>query len=705
MNPEVYAGKEYPPGATWDGKGVNFTLYTEHASKVELCLFSSGNDSIESSKINLIAKSHHVWHAYIKGIKPGQLYGYRVHGPYEPQHGHRFNPSKLLLDPYAKAISGKVKWDDAVFGYNPAHSAGFTSFNTLDSAPFVPKSVVIDNTFDWEDDVSPGTSLDSTIIYETNVKGLTRLHPDIPEKIRGTYAAIAHPATIRYLHELGITALELLPVHHCIDEHYLAQRNLSNYWGYNPIGFFAPDSRFSGSGDSGEQVIEFKRMVKALHKAGIEVILDVVYNHTAEGNEAGPTFCFRGIDNALYYRLYSKQKASYLDYTGCGNTVNTMHLPVLTLIMDSLRYWITEMHVDGFRFDLTPALMRNLHEVDMSSAFIAIIRQDPVISKVKLIAEPWDVAPGGYHVGNFPPGWSEWNGKYRDVTRKYWGGKQSAMVEFAERFAGSADLYNKNSRTPQASINFITSHDGFTMHDLVSYRKKYNLSNGNNNQDGDNHNDSWNSGVEGPTERDEILSLRRLYRKNLLATLFLSQGVPMLLAGDESGRTQCGNNNAYCHDNEISWIEWNNIDRELLAFTKTIIHLRKKHPVFRRNQWFRGQGLTGLPDIAWFSPNGKVMSRAYYKKRTARAMAFFLNGEELCMFDSKGEKITDESFFVIFNSHKEAIDFKLPPEKYASEWITVLNTSDSNFQAEHVPLKSETTILVNARSLILLKAK
>ena len=574
MSLSTYPGNPYPLGATWDSEGVNFALFAENATAVDLCLFHSKEDKREFERIRMVERTHHVWHIYLPQIKADQLYGFRVHGPYDPHNGHRFNPNKLLIDPYAKAISGTIRWHDSLFGYIVGHHAEDLSYSELDSAPYVPKSVVINPNFDWEGDKRMNIPFYQTIIYEAHVKGLTKLHPDVPENIRGTYAAIAHPSIINYLKNLGITAIELMPVHHFVNDRFLQEKGLSNYWGYNSIAFFAPDVRYSASGSLGQQVTEFKNMVKELHKAGIEVILDVVYNHTGEGNQLGPTLSLRGVDNASYYRL-TENKRHYMDYTGTGNTLNAMMPPVLRLIMDSLRYWILEMHVDGFRFDLASALARELHDVDRLGSFFDIIHQDPVISQVKLIAEPWDVGEGGYQVGNFPPGWVEWNGKYRDCMRDYWRGADSMLAEFALRFTGSPDLYFDNYRKPIASINFITAHDGFTLHDLVSYNEKHNLDNGENNNDGETHNRSWNCGVEGNTDDPSIIALRNKQKRNLLTTLFLSQGVPMILAGDELGRTQKGNNNAYCQDNEISWINWIHADKDLLEFTKKLIHFYK----------------------------------------------------------------------------------------------------------------------------------
>lgn len=642
----VCPGRPYPLGATLDEKGVNFALFSEHTSGVELCLFNLSDDGTESQKkFTLKEVTHSVWHIHLSGIKAGQLYGYRVYGPYEPQNGHRYNPNKLLIDPYAKAISGTIAWDNALFGYNVGEENEDLSFNEVDSAPFIPKSVVIDPAFDWEGDVGPDIPMYQTIIYETHVKGFTHLHPDVPEEIHGTYSGLAHPSSIAYFKKLGITSVELLPVHQFVNDGFLRERGLSNYWGYNTINFFSPDVRYSSSGFSGEQVVEFKKMVKELHKAGLEVILDVVYNHTAEGNHFGPTLSFKGIDNFNYYRLVESDLRFYMDYTGTGNTLNAQMPCVLRLIMDSLRYWVTEMHVDGFRFDLASTLARELHEVDKLSSFFDIIHQDPVISQVKLIAEPWDVGEGGYQVGNFPDEWAEWNGKYRDCVRDYWIGADSMLGEFAERFTGSSDLY-QDSRTPSASINFITAHDGFTLHDLVSYNEKHNEANLDDNNDGENHNRSWNCGVEGETDDPAIIALRNQQKRNFLATLFLSQGIPMLVAGDEFGRTQKGNNNSYCQDNEISWLNWAEVDNELLAFTQRLIELRKSHPSLCRRKWFQGVPIKGigLMDIAWFLPEGDEMDDEHWQSHFARSLGVFLNGHGLRSEDEQGNKLLMTTF-------------------------------------------------------------
>ena len=701
----VYPGSPFPLGATWNGNGVNFALYAENATGVELCLFNSPEEKAESIKIKIEERTHHVWRIYIPGLMPGQLYGYRVHGPYEPQYGHRFNPNKFLIDPYAKAISGTIRWHDSLFGYEVGHPDADLSFSTVDSAPFMPRSVVINPTFDWEEDKFPRIPYHKTIIYEVHVKGFTKLHSQIPENIRGTYSALAHPSVINYLKDLGITAVELMPVHYFISDRHLEENGKMNYWGYNTIGFFAPDVRYTASATSGEQVFEFKNMVKQLHKAGIEIILDVVYNHTGEGNQLGPTFSFRGIDNASYYRL-TNDRRYYMDYTGTGNTLNARLPNVLRLIMDSLRYWILEMHVDGFRFDLASTLARELHEVDRLSSFFDIIHQDPVISQAKLIAEPWDIGEGGYMVGGFPPGWAEWNGKYRDCMRDYWRGAHSILSEFGERLTGSSDLYKNDYRHPTASINFITAHDGFTLNDLVSYNEKHNEDNGENNNDGENYNRSWNCGAEGLTDNANVLALRNRQKRNFLTTLFLSQGVPMLLAGDEISRTQNGNNNAYCQDNEISWINWEKADNELLEFTKKLIHLYKKHNVFSRRDWFKGQPIKGrgLTDIAWFSPDGKKMTEENWRQDFAKCLAVYLDGQGIHSLDYDGKRIVDDNFYVIFNAHNEPVEYKLPTKRYSSNWIKILDTN-INFVGDEggEVYKANTRIKVEGFSVVLLK--
>jgi len=593
--PRTRPGRPYPLGATWDGAGVNFALFSEHATAVALCFFDERDPGKETRQVRIEQRTDQVWHAYLPGIRPGALYAYRVNGPYEPAQGHRFNPAKALLDPYAKAIAGTLEWNDAFFGYRIGNSAGDAKPHDRDSGPYLPKSVVVDPAFDWEGDRPLLTRWSRTVIYELHVKGFTKLNPDVPPELRGTYAGLACDAAVRHLTELGVTAVELLPIHHSVTEKYQADRGFTNYWGYNSIGFFCPDSRFSASGHRGQQVDEFKTMVKRLHRAGIEVILDVVYNHTAEGNHLGPTLCFRGIDNDAYYRLSPEDPRFYVDYTGTGNTLNMRHPRTIQLMMDSLRYWVLEMHVDGFRFDLAAALARELHDVDRLSAFFDVIHQDPVISQVKLIAEPWDLGQGGYQVGNFPVGWTEWNGKYRDTIRRYWKGDEGQVAELAYRLTGSSDLYEMGGRRPYASVNFVTAHDGFTLADLVSYNDKHNLANGENNRDGTDDNGSWNCGAEGPTADPAITALRERQMRNFLATLFLSQGIPMLVAGDEMGRTQQGNNNAYCQDNELSWVHWppGETGQRLIDFTRRLIRLKHANPVFHRRMFFHGRRIQG----------------------------------------------------------------------------------------------------------------
>lgn len=676
-------GEPDPQGAFWDGNGVNFALYADCATGVELCLFNSIDDEEECYKVNMIERSHQVWHIYIPGLAPGQLYGYRVHGPYNPPEGHRFNPNKLLLDPYAKAIAGIINWNDALFGYEIGHPEADLSFSKQDSAPFIPKSVVVDDAFDWEDDKPLNIPYHETIIYEMHVKGFTKMHPDIPEDIRGTYAAIGHPVTIDYLKRLGISAVELMPVHHFVADRHLKERGLTNYWGYNTIGFFAPDARYAASGVQGQQVKEFKEMVKALHKAGIEVILDVVYNHTAEGNHMGPTLSFRGIDNCSYYRL-TEDRRYYMDYTGTGNTLNAQLPNVLKLIMDSLRYWIQVMHIDGFRFDLASTLAREFHEVQRLSAFFDIIHQDPVISKVKLIAEPWDVGEGGYQVGKFPPGWAEWNGMFRDSVRGYWRGDDYMLADLALRITGSPDLYQNDFRRPTASINFVTAHDGFTLHDLVSYEHKHNEANGEDNNDGADDNYSCNWGCEGETDDENVNAVRALVKRNLLTTLFLSQGVPMLVAGDEFGNSQQGNNNAYCQDNEISWLDWNKADNRLLQFTQKLIALKKAHPAFCRRRWFKGMPVRpeGAEDINWFLPDGNEMQDDHWNASFARSVGIYLNGQGLRCLNEKGERMVDDNFYLIFNGHPEPLEFQVPSEKYGDNWCKLLDTADFEQQKE-----------------------
>jgi glycogen operon protein len=657
----LWRGKPYPRGATWDGMGVNFALFSESAERVELCLFDpSGRHEV--ARLPLREQTDQVFHGYLPQARPGLLYGYRVHGPYRPQDGHRFNGHKLLLDPYARNIVGTIRWHDALFGYRVGHAQGDLSFDRRDSAPYLPRCKVVESAFTWGDDRPPNVPWHETVIYELHVKGFTQQHPEVPPELRGTYAGLACAPVIEYLKRLGVTTIELMPVHSFLDDRHLVERGLRNYWGYNTIGFFAPEHRYSASGKVGE----FKTMVRTLHEAGIEVLLDVVYNHTAEGNEWGPTLAFRGIDNAAYYRLAPDAPRHYQDFTGCGNTLDMQHPRVLQLLMDSLRYWVTEMHVDGFRFDLASALARELHAVDRLSAFFDILRQDPVLSRVKLIAEPWDLGDGGYQVGNFPVGWAEWNDKYRDTMRAYWKGEGGVIGEFAQRLTGSSDLYNRSSRRPYASINFIAAHDGFPLADVVAYNDKHNEANGEDGRDGHGHNLSWNCGVEGPTDDAEVRRLRARQQRNFIATLLLSQGVPMLLAGDERGRTQGGNNNAYCQDNPISWLDWSADDdqRTLLAFTQRVMALRAAHPVFRRRDFFQGRPLHGstVRDIVWLQPDGTEMSEQAWGQDHARALAVFLSGDGLNEVDGRGRAVHDDSFLVLFNADSNEVRFTLAPE-------------------------------------------
>ncbi|MCE7064937.1 glycogen debranching protein GlgX [Dyadobacter sp. CY326] len=702
---DVLPGKPYPLGATWDGKGINFAVFSLNAQGVELCLFEADNEKEEYIKIKVEEVTHHIWHVYIPGLEPGQLYGYRMHGPYEPRKGHRFNHNKLLVDPYAKAINGTIKWDKSVFAYEMGHKKKDLSFSESDSAQFIPKAVVIDPHFDWEDDERLDTPYHNTIIYELNVKGFTQLQEQIPEEIRGTYAAIAHPVSIEYFKKLGVTAVELMPVHHFVEDQHLIEKGLTNYWGYNTLAFLAPDPRYSSSGARGGQVAEFKQMVKDLHKAGIEVILDVVYNHTAEGNHMGPTFSFKGFDNAAYYRLVKDDMRYYMDYTGTGNTLNVQLPNVLALIMDSLRYWITEMHVDGFRFDLAAALARTLHDTDTLSSFFNIIHQDPVISQVKLIAEPWDIGESGYMVGKFPVGWGEWNGMYRDQIRDFWRGGNTSLTEFAHRFTGSPDLYQNGYRRPTASINFITAHDGYTLNDLVSYEKKHNEANGEDNNDGESDNRSWNCGVEGETDKKEVIALRAKQRRNFLTTMFLSQGVPMLVAGDEFGRTQHGNNNAYCQDNEVSWLDWKNADADLLNFTRSLITFCCDHPTFRRRRWFQDLPVTSskYKDIMWYLPGGKQIEDKQWKKEVARSFGVFLNGLEIRCVGPDGKRLTDDHFYIIFHSGDKPVDFVLPKDECASKWHIVINTSENFIGENEYEMKPGEKLNIAGRSIMVLR--
>ncbi|MCW2877330.1 MAG: glycogen debranching protein GlgX [Sphaerisporangium sp.] len=673
---DVWPGEPYPLGATWDGVGTSFSLFSEVAERVELCLF---DDAGAETRIDLPEVDGFVWHGYLPGVLPGQRYGYRVHGPYDPARGHHCDPSKLLLDPYTKALEGDVHWDRSLFSYEFTDPA---QRNTDDSGAHMPKNVVVNPFFDWGNDRPPRTPYHETVIYEAHVRGLTMRHPDVPEQQRGTYAGLAHPSVIEHLRGLGVTAVELMPVHQFVPEHAMVARGLTNYWGYNTIAFLAPHNAYSSSGQRGEQVLEFKAMVKALHAAGIEVILDVVYNHTAEGDHMGPMLAYRGIDNRSYYRLLDTDRRLMLDYTGCGNSLNVRSPHALQLIMDSLRYWVTEMHVDGFRFDLAAALARELHDVDRLSAFFDLIQQDPVISQVKLIAEPWDVGPGGYQVGNFPPLWTEWNGQYRDSARDFWRGSPSSLPEFASRLAGSSDLYASSGRRPVASINFVTCHDGFTLTDLVSYNNKHNDANAENNRDGTDDNRSWNCGAEGPVEDPTVVRLRHRQRRNLLTTLFVSQGVPMLLSGDEIGRTQHGNNNAYCQDNEVSWVDWSLLgpESDLLNFIRKLASFRREHPVFRRRRFFLGHmpesDKGDVSDIVWLTPSGKEMTPGDWHSGFGKAMAVFLNGEAISEPGPRGERISDDSFLLLVNGHHENISFSLPGAEFGPGWQTVLDTTD-----------------------------
>jgi glycogen operon protein len=676
----IWPGRPYPLGATWDGEGVNFALFSEHAERVELGLFDATGRR-ELQRFTLREHTDQVWHCYLPEARPGLLYGYRVHGPYRPEQGHRFNPHKLLLDPYAKSVAGSLRWSDALFGYTIGHRRGDLSLDRRDSAGAMPKCKVIDAAFTWGEDRRPNVPWNETVIYEAHVRGLTIHHPEVPPALRGTYAGLSCAGVVDYLRRLGVTTLELMPVQAFIDDRHLVERGLRNYWGYNTIGFFAPDLRYSASG----KVEEFKTMVKTLHSAGIELILDVVYNHTAEGSELGPTLAFRGIDNAAYYRLVGDSPRHYLDFTGCGNTLNMRHPRVLQLLMDSLRYWVLDMHVDGFRFDLASALARELHEVDRLGAFFDLLRQDPVLNQVKLIAEPWDLGEGGYQVGNFPAGWAEWNDKYRDTIRAYWKGDGGLIGEFARRFTGSSDLYGRNGRRPYASINYVAAHDGFTLADLVAYNDKHNDANLEDNRDGHDHNLSWNCGVEGPTDDPSVLGLRARQRRNLLATLLLSQGVPMLLAGDERGRTQSGNNNAYCQDNELSWLNW---DRDaagdaLMSFTQRLIAFRRAHPVLRRSDFFQGRPLRGreIKDLVWLRPDGAEMTDEEWDQHFARCLGVYLSGEGLTETDRRGRPLVDDHFLILFNAHHEPIPFTLPAIGHDG-WHAVLDTdTDAGFVA------------------------
>jgi len=698
-------GRPYPLGATWDGKGVNFALFSENAGAVELCLFDTVADQKESHRIRLTEQTNHIWHIYLPDARPGWLYGYRVSGTYDPAAGCRFNPAKVLVDPYAKLIARQVKWDDAMFAYPIGRKDEDLVKDERDNAAFAPLAVVVDTAFTWGNDRRLGIPWHRTIIYETHVKGFTARHPDVPPELRGTYAGLASEPVINHLLQLGITAVELMPVHHAVDDRHLVQRGLRNYWGYNTLSFFAPDARYSSG--SMNVVDEFKLMVRALHDAGIEVILDVVYNHTAEGNHLGPTLSLRGIDNRAYYRLVPNNRRYYIDFTGCGNTLNMLHPQVLQLIMDSLRYWIQEMRVDGFRFDLASALARELHAVDRLGAFFDIIQQDPVISQVKLIAEPWDLGEGGYQVGNFPVLWTEWNGKYRDCIRRFWKGEGRQVAEFATRLAGSSDLYEYGGRRPHASINFVTAHDGFTLRDLVSYNTKHNEANGEDNHDGTDDNISWNCGVEGETDDPAITALREKQKRNFMATLLFSQGVPMICGGDEIGRTQSGNNNAYCQDNTLSWYHWDLSPQQknFFEFTRHLIDLLKAHPVLSRRTFFHGRHLRGaeIKDIAWFTPTGKEMTDEEWNAESVRYLGVLLAGDAINELDEKGQVIRGETLLLLLNAHHESIPFVLPAHKPGTRWVLILDTATPDFDRRAQRAKDDVTYVLQDRSLALFR--
>jgi isoamylase len=700
-----WPGKPFPLGAMWDGQGTNFSLFSEHADRVELCLFDDADDE---TRVELTERTAHNWHGYLPGIGPGQRYAYRVHGPYDAVRGLRFNAAKLLIDPYAKAIEGPIRWDRAETLPYVADGSDEADLQPdgSDSAAAIPKSVVVDEGFDWEGDNPPRTPLNETVIYETHVRGFTKIDRRVREDLRGTYAGLASERTIDYLVSLGVTAVELLPVHHIADEQFLADKRLTNYWGYSSIGYLAPHALYAATGTRGEQVREFKGMVKALHRAGIEVILDVVYNHTAEGNHLGPMLSFKGVDNSAYYRLVPDDPRFYMDYTGTGNTLNTVHPHVLRLIMDSLRYWAMDCHVDGFRFDLASALARQLHDVDRLHAFFDIIHQDPVLSQAKLIAEPWDVGPGGYQVGNFPVLWSEWNGMYRDTVRDYWRGA-AGVGGFAARFTGSSDLYQSDGRRPFASINFVTAHDGFTLADLVAYNEKHNEANLEDNRDGTDDNRSWNCGVEGPTDDPAVLALRRRQQRNFLTTLLLSQGVPMLLGGDEVGRTQRGNNNAWCQDDELSWFDWElgEPEMELLEWTKRLISLRRGHVVFRRTRFLSGSGDGGggLPDVWWFRPDGRRMTIRDWENPDSRALGVFLNGDGLPDLNARGEPERDDSFLLMFNAHYEPVAFRVPARRFGARWTLELSTAEPGLESGSRGCAAREEVVLPDRSVLVLR--
>jgi glycogen operon protein len=699
MSVDVWPGSAHPLGATFDGQGTNFALFSESAERVELCLF---DDAGEETCVDLVEVDAYVWHGYIPTVQPGQLYGYRVHGPYDPAQGKRFNPSKLLLDPYAKAVAGQVEWGQAVFSYDFGDP---DSHNQDDSAASTPKSVVINPFFEWAGDRHPKTPYAQTVIYEAHVKGLSIRHPDVSEELRGTYAGVAHPAIVDHLTRLGVTAIELMPVHQFVNDSVLQDKGLSNYWGYNTLSFFAPQNTYSSSGEHGQQVQEFKAMVRTLHAAGIEVILDVVYNHTAEGNHLGPTLSMRGIDNEAYYRL-EEDRRYYTDYTGTGNSLNVGNPHALQLIMDSLRYWVTEMHVDGFRFDLASTLAREFYDVDRLATFFELVQQDPVVSQVKLIAEPWDIGPGGYQVGNFPPQWSEWNGKYRDTVRDFWRGEPQALGAFASRLTGSADLYEHSGRRPVASVNFITAHDGFTLRDLVSYAEKHNEANGEDNNDGESHNRSDNLGVEGHTDDPDVNRRRAMRERNMLATLLLSQGVPMISHGDELGRTQNGNNNGYAQDNEITWIDWDSADVPLIEFTAALTRLRALHPTFRRSRFFDGKPVrtddgSPVPDIEWLRPDGRTMQPEDWESGFGLSIGMFLNGRGIREKDRRGQPVDDLNFIVYFNSGDEAVDLVPPDARHGAGWEAVVDTAGELTHAD--PLPAAGGVELEAGSILVLR--
>jgi glycogen operon protein len=697
----VCPGQSYPLGATWDGAGVNFAVFSEQATRVELCLFDSPDAATESQRIVLPEQTDQVWHVYLPEVQPEQLYGYRVHGPYDPGQGQRFNPNKVVLDPYAKAIGRDLRWDDSLFGYKVGDERKDESFDERDSARFAPLGAVIDPAFTWGDDRPPRTPWHQTLIYELHVKGFSRRMPGVAEKLQGTYAALASEAAISHLKSLNVTAVELMPIHHHVDDRHLVERGLSNYWGYNTLGYFAPDNRLASGQSARDAVQQFKMMVRALHAAGIEVILDVVYNHTAEGSQFGPTLSMRGIDNVSYYRLSPEDRRAYMDFTGCGNTLNMVHPRVLQLIMDSLRYWVLEMHVDGFRFDLASTLARELYAVNKLGAFFDIVHQDPVLSQVKLIAEPWDVGEGGYQVGNFPVLWTEWNGKYRDTVRRFWKGDGGTVSEFATRLSGSSDLYEQSGRRPYASINFITCHDGFTLQDLVSYNEKHNEANGENNQDGANDNNSWNCGVEGPTDDRAILALRAQQKRNLIATLMLSQGVPMIRGGDELSQSQGGNNNAYCQDNELNWLDWelNPEQQEFLEFVRRMTELWRTQPVFQRRRFFYGRGIRGsaIKDISWIDSTGQEMSDDAWSAGFIRSLGIRLAGDLIGDLDERGQPVTGDSFLLLLNAHHEPIPFQLPATKVEHRWERLVDTTNPSAGASMV--SSNEPYQLAARSL------